>query len=260
MIPLPSFEAHQWALGVLAAGLIGVSKTGIPGAGVLVVPLMALVFNDRSAVGATLLLLIAADVFAVAWYRRYADWGTLRALAPWVVAGIIFGAFSLLVLGEDAQGRDLVNRLIGAIVLGLIGVYLVQTRLSARARSAGVLDRAIAGGMAGFATAVSNAAGPILVVYLNGLKLSKLAFIGTTAFFFFTFNLIKVPLYIVLTAIAPERPIFTAEGLVFDVFMLPAIWAGVWAGRWVLPRLSQQTFNRATLALAALAAVQLLIG
>lgn len=259
-MPLSSFSATQWALGALAAWLIGVSKTGIPGAGVLVVPLMALVFERREGVGATLLLLLVADVFAVAWYRQHARWDTLRALAPWVALGIGIGAGALLLLGEDAQGRDQVNRVIGALVLIMLGLNLARAALSASLQPHSKLGVALTGSAAGFATAVSNAAGPILTVYLTALQLPKLAFIGTTAWFFLIFNAAKVPIYAALTALDPARALFTTRGLLFDFALLPMIVLGVLAGRWVLPRVPQAWFNAAALSLAAIAALRLVLG
>ncbi|MCS7324650.1 MAG: sulfite exporter TauE/SafE family protein [Anaerolineae bacterium] len=257
---MSSFSTTQWALGALAAWLIGVSKTGLPGAGMLVVPLMALVFEQREGVGATLLLLLAADVFAVAWYRQHARWDTLRALAPWVGIGIVLGAAALWLIGEDAKGRDQVNRVIGALVLIMLSLSLINQKLGNFLQPRSTLGIALTGSTAGFATTVSNAAGPILTIYLSALRLPKFAFIGTTAWFFLIFNAAKVPVYAALTALDPSRALFTTRGFVFDLVLLPAILLGALAGRWLLPRVSQTLFNGAALSLAALAALRLLVG
>lgn len=44
---------EQWIVGAAAALLIGLSKTDVPGVGILVVPLMTLVFSGRASVGTT---------------------------------------------------------------------------------------------------------------------------------------------------------------------------------------------------------------
>ena len=95
----------QWLLGSLAALLIGFSKTGLPSAGILAVPLMALVFQGRVAVGTTVLLLIVADLFAVGWYRRYTRWDKLWQLMPWVVLGMLTGVITLLVVVRTHGAR-----------------------------------------------------------------------------------------------------------------------------------------------------------
>ena len=104
-------------IGILAALMVGITKTGIPGIGILVVPLMALVFGGRLSVGATLPLLIFGDIFAVLWYRRHARWDNLRSLFPWVITGILVGVGLLWHTAIQGSRVDWLNVAIGAIVL-----------------------------------------------------------------------------------------------------------------------------------------------
>jgi hypothetical protein len=53
------------AIFLCCALLIGMSKTGLPGAGLMVVPMMAGIFGGRESVGIVLRMLIIADVFAI---------------------------------------------------------------------------------------------------------------------------------------------------------------------------------------------------
>jgi uncharacterized membrane protein YfcA len=251
---------EQWLLGGLAALLIGFSKTGVPGVGILVVPLMAIVFQGRAAVGTTVLLLIFADLFAVYWYRRYTRWDKLWQLLPWVAVGMLAGVITLFVVGEDAHGRDQLNAWIGVLVLVMLVVYLAQLKWGERLRPASRVGIVATGSAAGFATTVSNAAGPIMSIYMTSLGLPKHEFMGTTAWYFFIFNVAKVPLYALVMALAPDRPLFTSDGLIFDALMLPVIVVGVLAGRWMLPRVPQRVFNGLALSLAAIAALRLILG
>ncbi|MCS6846861.1 MAG: sulfite exporter TauE/SafE family protein [Anaerolineae bacterium] len=252
------FTPEQWLLGALAALLVGFSKTGVPGVGILVVPLMAIVFQDRAAVGTTVLLLIFADLFAVYWYRRYTRWDKLLQLMPWVAVGMLAGVVTLFVVGEDARGRDQINVWIGALVLVMLAIYLARLKWGDRLQPSSRAGLVATGSAAGFATTVSNAAGPIMSIYMTSLGLPKHEFMGTTAWYFFIFNVAKVPLYLIVMALTPERPLFTVEGLIFDAFMLPVIVVGVVAGRWVLPRVPQGVFNGLALSLAAVAALRLI--
>jgi uncharacterized membrane protein YfcA len=240
----------QWLLGGLAALLIGFSKTGLPSAGILAVLLMALVFQGRVAVGTTVLLLIVADLFAVGWYRRYTRWDKLWQLMPWVVLGMLAGVITLLVVGEDTPGKDQLNAWIGGLVLAMLGIYL------ARLRSGAQVDTASLPGL----IATGSAAGPIMSIYMTSLGLPKYELMGTTAWYFLLFNLTKLPLYLLVTALAPQRPLFTADGLLFDLIALPAVLAGVWLGRWALPRLPQRLFDALVLGLSAVAALVLILG
>ena len=69
--------------------LIGMSKTGISGVGLMVVPLLANTFGGRPSVGLLLPILIFADIFAVTWYNRHAQWKYILRLLPWAITGII---------------------------------------------------------------------------------------------------------------------------------------------------------------------------
>jgi uncharacterized membrane protein YfcA len=251
---------ERWVLGGLAALLIGFSKTGLPSVGILAVSLMALVFQGRAAVGTTVVLLIVADLFAVAWYRRYTRWDKLWQLLPWVASGMLIGAVTLLLVGEDAQGRDQLNVWIGGLVLAMLGIYLVRLRWATQLPSDSRSALIVTGSAAGFATTVSNAASPIMSIYMTSLGLPKHEFMGTTAWYFLMFNVAKLPLYLLVTLIAPQRPLFTAEGLIFDLVVSPAVLLGAWLGRWALPRLPQRLFDALVLGLSAVTALTLILG
>ena len=120
---MTSLQLWQWAILALAAFMLGVSKTGIAGLGVLGVAMAASVLPPRASVGTMLIVLLAGDVVAVTAYRRDASWHHLWRLFPWAGLGVITGA---LALGRiDDTG---VRRLIGAVLLLIIAVYLVRQR------------------------------------------------------------------------------------------------------------------------------------
>lgn len=253
------FTTEQLIIGALAALLIGFSKTGMPGVGILVVPIMALIFRGRVSIGTTVLLLIAADIFAVMWYRRFTRWDKLSQLLPWVLVGMLIGVVTLFLIGEDAQGKDGINLVIGVLVLLMIGFYLLRLKWGDRLLPTSKAGLVATGASAGFATSVSNAAGPIMSVYMTSLGLPKMEFMGTTAWYYLIFNATKIPLYVLLTALAPDRPMFSTQGFIFVVLMLPVIVAGVFIGRWMLPRVPQVVFNTLALSLAAVAAIRLIV-
>ena len=76
----------------LAAFLIGINKTAVPGIGLLPVILLASTFETRLSTGLQLGMLALADIMAVAWYHRHADWKILLRLLPWALAGIAVGS------------------------------------------------------------------------------------------------------------------------------------------------------------------------
>jgi uncharacterized membrane protein YfcA len=252
------FTPEQLIIGAAAALLIGFSKTGVPGVGILVVPLMALVFPGRASVGTTLLLLIVGDLFAVRWYSKFTRWDKLWQLMPYVVVGMIAGTAALFLIGENADGKDNMNVVIGVLVLVMLVIYLARLKWGDKLRPTSKAGLVTTGASAGFATTVSNAAGPIMTIYMTSLGLPKHEFMGTTAWYYLIFNVAKIPLYLLLIAIAPDKPMFTSQGLLFDLLMLPVIVVGVYLGKWMLPRVPQTVFNVVALSLAAVSALRLI--
>ena len=250
---------EQWIIGVIAALIVGISKTGLPGIGILIVPLMALVFGGRLSIGATLPLLISGDIFAVLWYRLHARWDNLRALIPWVSIGMVAGAGLLWFSGSQGSQVDWLNIIIGVLVLVMLVVSLARRYWGDKIIPPSFVGHSSTGVLAGFSTMVSNAAGPIMSIYFTGIGLSKNEFMGTTAWYFFMFNLAKLPVYAALSLALPANPMVTWNTLVFDLALLPVIILGAFVGKWLLPRIQQSLFDNVVLILAGAAALKLII-
>jgi uncharacterized membrane protein YfcA len=233
---MPHLEPWQWLLGIFSAFMIGVAKTGAPGVGTMVAPLMVLTVGDaRLAAAWTLPVLSTADVFAVAYWRRHAEARQLFSLIPWVLAGIAGGAVAL------SLNELVIRRIIGVIIVGMVVVYLWR-RFSPTPQVAG--NPAFYGICTGFATTVANAAGPVMNLYLLSRKLPKEKFVATGAWFFFVVNLVKSPVY-------AWYHLYSRASLTFDLLMVPAVLAGALAGRWLIRNMAQSVFEVLVIALTA---------
>jgi uncharacterized membrane protein YfcA len=243
-------ELWQWALGALGAFLVGLSKTGIPGLGILNIAFFALAFPARESVGLVLVILICGDIVAVTTYRRDASWPHLLRLFPWAAAGIVAGYFALGRV-DDWQMRHL----IGIILLCLVVFQYVRSRRSPLLGSEAQPPRPwlapIAGITAGFTTMVANAAGPVMVLYLLAMRLPKILFIGTAAWYFLLLNLFKVPFSASLGLINPAS-------LGVSLLLGPFAMLGALIGRPIAERLNQRLFELFALALTFIAALLML--
>ncbi len=232
----------------VSAVVVGVSKTGMPGLGILPVPMMALAFSTRESTGLLLGLLILADLFAVTYHRRNARWRLVLRLLPAALAGIVAGYFGLKVINDQQ-----LKPIIGGIVLVMLGLNCWRTR--AGGEEAPVPAQwwfaATLGFMAGVTTMMANAAGPVMIIYLLAMRLPKIEFVGTSAWFFFTVNWLKVPFSATLNLV-------TAESVKLNLMMLPFIGVGALLGILVLKRIPQKAFTMIVQILAAVAAVRLL--
>lgn len=241
----------QWLLLALCGFLVGVSKTGIPGFGILIVPLIALVLPAGTAVGVVLPMLIFADLFAAGYWRYHAQWKHLLRLIPWALLGIIT---AFLVMGRinDTQ----LQRIIALIVLAMIAIRFKQNLKKAQTDENSVPKHfAFAptmGLLAGFSTMIAHAAGPVMTIYLLSMQMPKKKFIGTTAWFFFVINWLKVP----FTA---KLKMITLDTLKLDMCLAPMIVLGAVTGIIALKYIPQKAFNFVVLILAAAAALKLLL-
>lgn len=257
--------SYQWAIALSSALLVGISKTGVPGVGIVVVPMLACAFGGRLSAGIMLPMLIMGDVFAVAWYRRHAQWDKLIRLLPWVVVGLVLGTIALIFTakhGPDPKNTkalsDPTGLVIGILVVAMVLVHLLRNRLGERLQPTSPAGVASTGMAAGFSTMVSNAAGPIMQMFLAAHKLRKEAFMGTIAWYFFTINLSKFPIYVLLSWWIPRDPIVTTQSLTLNLAVLPAIVVGVFIGKWLLPRIPEKSFESIVIVLAALGALNLI--
>lgn len=82
-----SLTLSQWAVLALSALCIGMSKTGVQGLMLLIVPYMALAFGAKESTGVILPMLCMADIIAVVYYKRIADWRMVVKLLPTAIVG-----------------------------------------------------------------------------------------------------------------------------------------------------------------------------
>jgi uncharacterized membrane protein YfcA len=244
------FTTTQIIITLIAAIMIGFSKTGLPSLGIFVVAMLAMIFPTKQSVGILLPMLITADIVAVIYYRKTVIWKHLITLIPWVLTGIFIG-FLVMIYIQDGQ----LSMLIGVLILTLIVLHLGKDKLEQKlqiqfTRSAAFY--ATLGILAGFTTMVGNAAGSIMAIYLLSRGLHKKDFIGTGAWFFLTVNLIKVPFNVYLGLI-------TTDTLLLNSWMIPVILAGTYLGIKFLPLIPQKYFQILILLLAALGAIRLII-
>ena len=240
----------QMVVAGLAAILIGISKTGISGLGVLAVVLLASVFPVRDSVGIVLPVLIVGDIVAVALYRREASWPHLWRIFPWAAIGVVIGA---LALGK--LDNVLMQRLMGTLVVLLVIIQVVRMRKAqANPNTDPDVSRRLgigAGLLAGFTTMVANAAGPIMAIYLLAMRLPKMIYMGTSAWYFLVLNVFKVPFSVGLGVI-------NMSTIMISLALAPFTIIGAFIGSKLLVRIDQRLFENLAIGLSFLAGLRLL--
>jgi uncharacterized membrane protein YfcA len=243
----------QWsfyATAVPAVILLGLSKGGFAGLGVLGMPLMALTIPPVQAAAITLPILVIQDLFSVWAYRRSWDRANLKILLPGAVGGIIL-AYLLAARVPDAAV---------ALVLGIISIVFALRRFLAGRYAAAPtwtmpLNRPAGwfwGAAAGFTSMVAHAGGPPFQIYVLPQHLPRDIFVGTSVVFFALVNLIKVPPYLALGQL-------TRENLLTSATLFPLAIASTWAGIWLVRRVASERFYSIVYALLLLLGCKLVL-
>ena len=273
---LPTLTAITWILLMVVASLCGIAKTALPGAATIAVALCTAVMPAKESTGAILLMLMTGDLLAVWSYRRDADFHMLRRLVPAVLTGVGAGALFLHLASNDST-----RRLIGVILLLLVAITLTQRRSTSRrapdgasaaqapsppaptletqeatttlatSTTSGRLVRLVYGSLAGFTTMVANAGGPVTSMYFLACRYPVKAFLGTTAWFFFLVNLVKLPFSISAGLVNTTTMSLTA-------ICAPVVIVSALAGRRLAEHMDQRVFEPVIVALTIISALPLL--
>ncbi|MDT3766731.1 sulfite exporter TauE/SafE family protein [Gleimia hominis] len=267
---MASLTVLQWVTLIAAALFIGLSKTAFPGSATLSVVMFAAVIPARASTAMMLLLLLTGDLIAIWTYRRDADWHTLRKLLPTVVVGVVVGAIFLNFTSDLVMKRS-----IGWIVLVLTAITLFNMRASKRADKPGVGDSAGAsrvktdaevsdertqnvfartfyGMLGGFTTMAANAGGPVMTLYFLWSRFPVKRFLGTTAWFFFLINVVKLPFSIGIGLITPAILPVDAALAIFVII-------GALFGRWVIRYIKQSVFDPIVITLTVISSIYLVL-
>ncbi len=243
------FSTLQWILFAVCALLVGMSKVGVPGVSMLVVPALAIVFGGKASAGILLPMLMMADIFAVSYYHRHAEWKYLLKLLPWAFVGIAIALWVGHVVNDEWF-----KNIMAVLVFLCIGLMLWKDRQKNGQLFPNTWWFASAMGvLGGFATMIGNVAGPIFAIYLLAMHLPKKSFIGTGAWFFLIVNFSKFPLHILFWET------ISCQTLTLNVLMLPAIALGAFLGIVLVKQISEQLYRTAVIVLTALSAFLLLI-
>jgi uncharacterized membrane protein YfcA len=192
-------EPAFYLAAVPAVTLLGLSKGGFAGLGLLSLPLMALVVSPLDAAAIMLPILMVQDVVSVWSYRLTWDRRNVMMLLPGALAGIVAGWLVASYVSEASV----------RIAVGLLGIGFAVYRLSlgnhAPATAPGRLAGHFWGWVCGFVSFIAHAGGPPFQVFVLPQRLPRDIFVGTGAIFFAIVNLVKVPPYLALGQFSREN-------------------------------------------------------
>ena len=233
---LDSFNvvADPWfyAVAVPAVLLVGLSKSGFAtGFGSLATPLMALMLPAPQAVAIMLPLLMVMDATGLQQLWRERDRQLVRRLLPWGLLGIAVGSLLFGLLSSKA-----VAGLLGVLTLGFLAQRLFLAPRTGAPPPAPWVGP-VSATASGFTSFVAHAGGPPLIAYLLPMKMEPRVLSATMAVFFAVINAAKVLPYMMLG-------LMDSRNLATSFLLLPLAPLGVWAGVWLVRRVSSTWFYR----------------
>lgn len=244
------FTTMQWTMVITSAFIVGFSRSGVSGAGVLVVPIMALAMsgNEKLSVGLTLGLLCISDLGAIVYWRKTCQWRMLLKIIPPAFVGVAIGASFL-----DHIPTHIMMGSIGGICLAMMGMKLWLDKYKQEHTIPNKWWLAIIFGITGGAvSAMANAAGPLMVLYFLSMKYPKEKFIATSVWFFMLVNLFKLPFL-------QKIDLITASTIKTNAILIPIIALGLITGIKIVKYIPQKQFDQLILWLAAIGSVVLVI-
>lgn len=216
----------------IAAFLIGLSKGGLPGVGMISVPLLALSMPPIQAAALLLPIFILSDVVAVYLYRHHFDKKNLTILIPAGILGVGIGWLTASYLSDAVV----------TLLIGLLGVSFclnvwLRKQANAEAKKPNALKGFFWGTLSGFTSFVAHAGAPPYQIYTLPQKIPRLVFAGTTTLLFTCVNLAKIVPYALIEP-------FTISMVKSSLQFLPIALVGTLVGKYGVQVLSDRWFYR----------------
>lgn len=227
--------------------LIGMSKVGVPGVSLIVIPALAMIFGGKPSTGLLLPMLMLADIFGVTYYHRHADWKNLIRMFPWALGGLFLGVW----IG-DIVNEYWFKKIISVLVFLSLGLMLRKKKESLNYPNRWWFAP-LMGILGGFATMMGNVAGPVFAIYLLAMDLPKSRFIGTTAWFFLIINFTKFPLQMFVWNN------IKVDYILINLLLLPAIGIGAYLGILLVKRIPEQSYRTFVILITGVSAFLLLL-
>jgi uncharacterized membrane protein YfcA len=242
------------ALAVLGSAIIK-NSVGI-GAGIFLLPFLALVFPPKLALGLGAPAMLISDVVGLRNYWREWNKQELGILIPPAVVGVFAGAI-IVEMASDTMFKFSV----GVVAMLFSSYHLAKSVFRRKGRSLSPVDHSantkryltiLFGFLGGTASTVIHAGGLVMSIYLLQRPADKRGFVGTLVFFFAVLNFLKLGAYLKIGIITCDIALLVAA-------ISPIIILGGVCGNFLNKRFSQDLFRVFVLLIIFLIGMRLLL-
>ncbi len=221
-----------------------VIKNGVGvGAGIFLLPFLALVFPPKLALGLGAPAMLISDLVGVKNYWGEWDLKELKRLLPLALTGVIFGCFLIKITPDT-----LFTQCVGVFALSFSSFHLLKMTIiryfSSKTPQAHpvkesnwrTISTVLFGFVVGVAGAVAHAAGLMMSVYLIQKSDNPRIFVGTLVLFFAIMNIFKLIAY-------SNIGIISYQSMLLVCALSPAIILGGYAGNALNKKIPQELFR-----------------
>ncbi len=224
---LPIESPLFWLLAITGVIFTGISKSGFAGgAGVIAVPLLALMISIPQATALMLPLLLIMDARTIGYYRKHIEIAELKKMIPAAILGITIGG---LLLGT--LSTSLLQLLLGTLCILFALWQSVLPYLSRFKQAASFWSLT-----SGITSTLIHAGGPPINIYLLSKQLPKLVWLATASVFFGVMNTVKIIPYTLLGQ-------WNKELLLISIALIPVAFIGIKLGHVIQQRISEKRFS-----------------
>lgn len=239
----------QWVFLAFGALTFGLSKSAVAGFGVIGVIIFAIILPGKQLTAAIVPLALIADASAGLIYRKHANWKSILTMLPFTILGLVVG-WLILDKIDDWTAR----KLIGIIILSLCSFHFWRNRQKPSTPT----ERPVANvsylyGLCflfGLTSSLSNAGGPLLLLSLLTMNLSKLELLGTQSCFCLITNGTRIPLLL-------KSGLMNHQTLHLSLVLTAATITGFAIGWKTAQRLNQKSFENISLVFSILGGLKL---
>ena len=227
---------------------MGVERSGIRSINMITIPTVFASLGPMAALGYTQPVVVISNFFSVVRYWRHVDWHVISR--TWW--GILVGVFAGFLIGSNISTHTF-KIAVGIILITSLSFALINDiqRRKLKNRALIVVLGLLFAALTGLSSTLGAAGGPVILSYMLLLNMPKEILIGTSAFFCFLVDIIKLPLYIFLWHN------ITAVTFLTSLLMTPAIILGFVIGLRFVKKFSNRGYRLFILAISFVSAIRL---
>jgi len=193
-------------------------------------------------------MLIMADLFAVKYYHRHANWVYLVKLLPSAMVGVLIAT-----LIGNAIDDVLFKQIMAVIIFVSLGIMIWMESANKESVPDFLWFAILMGTLGGITTMIGNLAGSVMALYLLSMRLPKNEYIGTAAWFFLIINVFKVPFHVW------SWETITLDSFYVNLVTLPLIALGAFAGIKLVKRIRETHYRWFVISMTGIAAFFMLV-